>query len=175
VASGSFAIEEVQRFSQDDLVRDDAIILDARCVIFVWIGKKSHPAEQRFSLETAVEYAKHAVTKDDKRPSPTPIFRVLDEAEPYYFTAHFHGWETKRTQSYDSDLTPIDVVLREYTRKFSYEELLAKQFPKGIDESNLETYLADDEFEQLFKMTRSAFGKLPLWHRQNLKRGLKLW
>lgn len=175
VATGSFEVDEVPNFSQDDLVHDDVMMVDARFSVFVWIGRKSHPAEQRFSFETALEYAAHAERTDSSRPRNGAVLRVLEGEEPASFTSLFHGWETNRVLQYDAGLLPVSAALKEYTRRYSYEELVNKRFPQGIDESALETYLEDAEFQSLFKMTREAFAKLPLWQRQNMKRDLKLW
>ena len=36
---------------------EDAFILDAHEIVFVWIGSRSHPAEQRLAMDTAVDYS----------------------------------------------------------------------------------------------------------------------
>ena len=51
VASGAFNTDEAAQFSQDDLDADDAIILDTHSTVFVWIGARSHPAEQKLSMD----------------------------------------------------------------------------------------------------------------------------
>ena len=200
VASGAFGVEELGPFSQDDLDPDDAVILDARDTVFVWIGARSHPAEQRLAMETAVAYGRYAAQHDAARPRHAPCLRVVQGAEPLVFTARFHGWQDKPAgtalskskgaaaasaaakskapppvRSYDGDTVDVEAILKELSRKYSYEDLLAKKFPKGLDESALETYLEDDEFEKLFGMTRAAFAKLPMWQRINIKRRLHLW
>eukprot|EP00727_Mastigamoeba_balamuthi_P006658 m51a1_g2612 putative villin headpiece domain containing protein (1566) ;mRNA; f:504052-510269 len=175
VASGSFAIEEVLSFSQDDLIRDDVFILDAVSSVYVWMGSKSHPAEQRFAMQSATEYMTHAAAVD-QRPNSTPLLRVFEKQEPFVFTTHFHGWDSGTVQQkYDEGLVDVAAVLLDYSRKYSYEDLVAKKYPKGIDETNLENYLEDSEFERVFRMKREAFSKLPLWQRQTYKRGVKLW
>lgn len=66
-------------------------------------------------------------------------------------------------------------LLSEYSRMYTYEEILNKSYPKGIDTSKLETYLSDAEFEQVLGCTTEQFVKLPMWHQQKLKREKKLF
>ena len=196
VGSGAFSVEEVAQFSQDDLDADDAIILDAHSTVFVWIGVRSHPAEQKLAMDTAVEYCAHAAKCDASRPRHVPCLRVVQHEEPITFTTNFHGWQDKppaaattktgaRSQSkapqqqaqrsYDGNTMDVEGILKELNRKYSYKDLLEKRYPRGLDESALETYLEDTEFEKLFGMERDAFARLPMWQRVNLKRKLRLW
>ena len=72
VASGAFNVDEAAQFSQDDLDADDAIIHDAQhSTVFVWIGARSHPAEQRLVMDTAVDCCCVCAAKCDPQP-PTP-------------------------------------------------------------------------------------------------------
>ena len=71
VASGAFNVDEVSQFSQDDLEADDTIILDAHRTVPVWIGARSHPAEQKLAMDTAVDYCCVCAAKCDPQP-PTP-------------------------------------------------------------------------------------------------------
>ena len=199
VGSGAFGVEELGRFTQDDLDPDDAVILDAHDTVFVWIGLRSHPAEQKLAMDTAAEYCAYAAKHDPSRPRHIPCLRVIQNAEPLIFTGRFHGWQDKPStaslskskssassaakqtkqeplvRSYDGNTVDVEAILKELSRKYSYADLLAKKYPKGIDESALETYLEDEEFEKLFGMTRGAFTKLPMWQRINIKRRLHLW
>lgn len=46
--------------------------------------------------------------------------------------------------------------------------------PDDIDKGNKETHLSDEEFESVFKMSKSDFEALPKWKRANKKKELKL-
>lgn len=48
---------------------------------------------------------------------------------------------------------------------FAYKDLKTTNYklPRGADKTKLETYLTDDEFSEVFKMTRDEFYKLPTW------------
>ena len=97
VASGAFNVDEAAQFSQDDLEADDAIILDAHSTVFVWIGARSHPAEQKLAMDTAVDCCCVCAAKCDPQP-PTPCAvpaRVVQFEEPIMFTTNFHRWQDK--------------------------------------------------------------------------------
>lgn len=65
----------------------------------------------------------------------------------------------------------------------SYAELnrydnASKPLPPRVDPKRLEEYLADDEFESLFKMTKDKWlndKSIPDWKKRKLKSQLKLW
>jgi len=61
-------------------------------------------------------------------------------------------------------------VLRDYTRKYTYEEIKEGKYPKLIDVAHLENYLTDEEFKQIFEMTLEEFNKLPSWKSEELKK-----
>jgi hypothetical protein len=48
-------------------------------------------------------------------------------------------------------------------------------WPDGLDLTQKEKYLADDEFEKLFEMSPEEFTKLPKWKQLNKKKTLKLF
>lgn len=182
VSSGAFVAEEVHNFTQEDLDSNDAAILDAKTVVFVWFGTKSNQLERRLSLETAKDYTAYAAGIDG-RGKDTPILRVMDFEEPLVFSTYFQGWEQKPLkkgapppeQSYDGGMASVLETLEQYSRTYSYEDLVNKKYPKGLDETALEIYLANDKFEELFKMTKSEFDKLPQWQKHKLKKELKLY
>lgn len=53
-ASGSFKVEEIFNFTQDDLAEDDVFILDTYNEVYVWVGSGSNDVEKKMALETAV-------------------------------------------------------------------------------------------------------------------------
>eukprot|EP00934_Nitzschia_sp_Nitz4_P003888 Nitzschia sp. Nitz4//scaffold207_size38617//8469//9302//NITZ4_007673-RA/size38617-processed-gene-0.9-mRNA-1//1//CDS//3329541599//3878//frame0 len=57
---------------------------------------------------------------------------------------------------------------------YSLSDIRQRKAP-GVDKNNREQYLSPEEFQQVFKMTKEEFAKLPKWKRDNLKRDLHLF
>eukprot|EP01105_Mastigella_eilhardi_P024241 TRINITY_DN629_c0_g1_i2.p1 TRINITY_DN629_c0_g1~~TRINITY_DN629_c0_g1_i2.p1 ORF type:complete len:1773 (+),score=466.32 TRINITY_DN629_c0_g1_i2:27-5345(+) len=174
IASGSFAVDEIPQFAQDDLVHDDVMILDAVHAVFVWVGRASHHTEQRLAYLTAVDYVKYSQQLAG-RPTETPIWHILQGSEPYVFTVYFHGWDSQKHQSYDDNLTSVAIMLNEFNKNYSYDDLINKRFPKGLDESKLEAYLEPSEFERVLEMSKDQWENVPVWKKQKIKREKKLF
>ncbi len=58
---------------------------------------------------------------------------------------------------------------------FPLAQLQSPPFPAGVEKTKRETYLADEEFEQLFGMDKAAFAALPGWKRNAAKKKHKLF
>lgn len=52
-AHGYFYVQEIFNFSQDDMINDDIMILDAYQTIYVWIGNRSNDFEKRGAYKSA--------------------------------------------------------------------------------------------------------------------------
>ncbi|XP_043939326.1 advillin-like isoform X2 [Protopterus annectens] len=77
------------------------------------------------------------------------------------------------------DVKPVpDVKLPEtkvYDAKgpFPREQLVGKtvdELPEGVDPSRKEAYLSDEDFSDIFQMSRMQFQGLPKWKQQNIKK-----
>ena len=55
------------------------------------------------------------------------------------------------------------------------EALQTKPFPDGVVAGERELYLADEVFEELFKMNQEAWLKMPKWKRNTAKKKHKLF
>ena len=56
-----------------------------------------------------------------------------------------------------------------------YAQLQEPPYPGGVDTGSRELHFSDDEFFNLFEMTKDAFAALPGWRRQNIKKKLNLF
>jgi len=186
-ASGAFKVEELFSFGQDDLDRDDVFLLDTYNEVFVWVGAGSNETERKQALLTAVQYVEQA---EDGRSKDTPIYRINAGFEPPNFTAHFLGWDPKLASStedpYERKLrelngnaaaAPTDAraALADYSKKYSYADLVARNFPPTVDKACLEKYLNDAEFQTVFKVSRDAFEKQPGWKKDGARKAAKLF
>jgi len=145
--------------------------------IFVWFGRRSAEKEQRWTMEAAIRYVESSPVKRGKQ--PTPVWVVREEAEPYRFTTHFQSWMNKRhaeqKNGLDGGLEDVRQLLEQFSRTYTYEELISGQFSKALDTANIERYLSDKEFETVFKMSRDEFSAMPGWKRTDLKKSLQLF
>lgn len=81
--------------------------------------------------------------------------------------------------SVQSWLRPTASSSSKYEKSFKiypYEMLKSSsnQLLKGVDRTQLECYLSNDEFERLFNMCPEVFQRLPEWKRNDLKKKLDL-
>ena len=65
-AQGYFHVEEIPNFSQDDMLNDDMMLLDAFTSIYVWIGNGSNKFERNGAFKTANRYIESVRDERDK-------------------------------------------------------------------------------------------------------------
>jgi hypothetical protein len=161
---------EIYDFSYDDLDERDLFILDTSKYLYVWIGKKAQHKTIGFVLEFCVKFSDYKKNK---------CLVVKDLKEPNEFKLYFHAWEYTKKDSKNIKLEKaleIDDILKVYQKKiFSYKELLSDKLPVGIDETKLETYLSNDEFFDVFNISREEFDKLKEHKQKELKRSVYLF
>src|SRR5689334_11788289 len=94
------------------------------------------------TLYIAVAYFER-IKANDKRPGDaSEVVLHLKGGkgkEPRCFTQHFVAWSP--VPSHDEDgLGSVTEYLAQYSKKYTYQELVDRQFPAGIDVANLENY-----------------------------------
>jgi len=174
-ASGSFRVEEIFSYSQEDLDEDDVFILDTYDEVYVWVGTGANEIEKKNALETAIQFVE---TATDGRSKDTPILRITSGCEPPLYTAHFQGWDNSKGDPYEKKLKEMGIVapvdarasLAAYSQKYSFEDLKKRPLPSTVDASVLENYLVEADFQKAFKMDKAAFMALPAWKRNDSKK-----
>jgi len=156
----------------------------------VWVGPESNEEEKLKSFEMALDYVRQASTIDGRDPECS-VVRVLAGAEPPFFTRWFHGWDDTRGESdayrvaleaiknEGQKVIDVKAALEEYKKaentKYTYRQLIRlpdHELPnggKGIDLGNLEKYLIESHFQEIFKMTYEEWVTVPKWKRNRLK------
>lgn len=181
MTSGRFVVEEIVAFCQDDLDTTDVMLLDTGDEIFVWLGEGCQEFEKKESSKVAHKYLMSDPT--GRTLDNTLIIVVRQGYEPPQFTGCFHGWDANR---WEDQKTFKDVVcdiekenagvyllgdeVKKYHQFYSIDVLQRKIPPDGVDVKNKEMYLNDEDFEDVFQMTKAEYQKLPLWKRNNLRR-----
>jgi advillin len=174
--SGAFETMRVFNFTQDDLMQDHVIILDAIEDCFVWAGLKSKLTDQKKAMEITMEYIKNTPS-DVPRQSTCKAYFIKALQEPLKFRCYFHAWETHKDAK-EEEVTLVEEILKEWNRAYTYQELIQKPLPKSmhmLDPTKLEAYLSDSEFEAIFKITREKFAEVPQWKQNDIKKSLGLF
>ncbi|KAK2525927.1 Vil1 [Columba guinea] len=193
---GTFLATEIIDFTQDDLEEDDVYLLDAWDQVFFWIGRGANESEKEATAVMAQEYLQ---SDPSGRDPDTPIIVVKQGYEPPTFTGWFLAWDpliwhdkksyeklraelgdesslgqlTSALTSREEVFTATTPLLPEKLETFPLDVLVntsAEDLPRGVDPSRKECHLSDQDFQAVFGMSRSAFGNLPLWKQQKLKK-----
>ncbi|GMH50465.1 hypothetical protein TrRE_jg10313 [Triparma retinervis] len=194
-ATGTFDVEEICNFTQDDLVDDDVMLLDCFSSVFLWIGHNANDAEKKEAVKTAQQYV---ATANDGRDDDTPIMVVKAGREPNLFSQHFLGWDddfyekNKFVDPYAAKLDSMKATQKEVEEEepiiiqkdsdigealggvkagttFTLAELQGGKV-EGIDNSKKEEYLSDADFQEAFGMDKAAFAGLAKWKQQGAKK-----
>ncbi|XP_052068531.1 advillin-like [Mytilus californianus] len=183
--TGMFKVTEIVNFTQQDLLEDDVMLLDAFDKIFVWVGRGANRLERKKALETALKY----LTSDPfgRTEGNTRLFQIKQGYEPSTFTSHFHGWDhncwrsgiyKKESMNLDTkteQITTVQEELEKLDQNYSHEQLLLKRLPEGVDSTCKEKYLTDDEFLRIFGMSKVVFASKPKWKQLDLKKRVGLF
>ncbi|KAM9287441.1 villin-1 isoform 2-T2 [Morus bassanus] len=194
--TGTFLATEIVDFTQDDLEEDDVYLLDIWDQVFFWIGKDANESEKEASAVMVQEYLRGDPSGRDV---DTPIIVVKQGHEPPTFTGWFLAWDplkwddkksyevlkaelgdesslgqlTSELTSKQQVFTTTTTLLPDKLETFPLDVLVntsAEDLPQGVDPSRKEYHLSDQDFQAVFGMSRSAFGNLPLWKQQKLKK-----
>jgi len=203
-ATGVFAVEEIQNFSQSDLIDDDVMLLDTYNSVLLWVGNQANEVEKREAIKTAQQYV---ATATDGRDKDAPILRVNAGQEPPMFTCNFVGWDAELAKAnvfedpYEKKLrlmreaeakesgdtgaaaepppapeaVPIEPVAVASASGTFDLETLKSSLPDGVDPAKKEEYLSDADFQSAFGMSKDEFTALPAWKKKNKKKDAGLF
>jgi hypothetical protein len=173
-ASGIVAVEPLSPpLRQDDLGPRSVYIVDSGVELFVRFGSQSLHNERLFSLQVAQQLAAQSAEK------PT-VWVTQEEKEPpgcaCCSTAGRTRCAAKSCRPTCRGRTRSTRCWRLHARHILVRELLdGDNLPKNVDRTRLEDYLTDDEFQQVFQMTRADWNALPQWRLPDLKRKANLF
>jgi len=191
-ASGVFKAEEIVNFSQEDLVDDDVMLLDAWSNVFIWNGHNSNKQEQRAAEEMAFEYLN---TDPAGRSVGIPIIKIKQGFEPPNFTGFFGVWDN---DLWNNNMTYADICdrLKEVSpgarilvtpsgsgsgsgaRTYPIAVLREQdpeKLPEGVDPIRKEDYLCEGDFITVFGCSREEYEKMPKWKRDNKKKAAAIF
>ncbi|GBM97338.1 Supervillin [Araneus ventricosus] len=163
-------------------------LLDNNHEVFVWQGwlpsddpesennstgsaKLRWEISRRLVMETTLQYCQGKNAEEVPK-----AFSVHAGAEPLYFTNIFPQWEEWdiKNDGLDEETSKVmfvQEVLSQLSRdRYSLQELQTKSRPPGVDLLRLESYLNDDEFEEVLGMKKEEFYNMPSWKQSELKK-----
>lgn len=171
-----------------DLIEDDVMILDTYREVFIWVGNGANTEEKKKSLETALEYVK--TDNSGRTIEETTFLTVKQGFEPPNFTGHFLAWnpskwsggksyaELKKALSGGGELTTsLAAELSKFTvaAKYTFAQLTGVSLPEGVDATQKEQYLVEEEFKPRFGISRAEFNAMPAWKRNAAKKKAGLY
>ena len=192
-ATGNIKVDEVVQFSQQDLLDEDIMLLDANHSIFLWQGFLSNRTERTQAISIAKDYL---FTCPRERDPDTPIIIIKQGREPIDFVGYFGFWDeslwANLEELYGDMADEIaeeepTIVNGEGMNGFAddayitdpgcvpYVILSSPDCPETVDPAVKEEYLSDEEFGQLFGMGREEFQGLANWKKQGLKKKVNLF
>jgi len=188
-ASGFMWMKEVPAFAQEDLNNWDCYILDSWDTIYIWEGALSNKFERKGAATRAQKFLDGL--NDGRNKAETLITTLEAGRESADFKVQFIQWEPEIAQAWLDDdpreierkaklseeqkvaekaaKGPYEGYLDPATTHFSYEELKGS-FPQGVKHDAKEQYLADDEFQTVFGMSKADFNKMTFPKRVNAKK-----
>lgn len=185
-ASGNFDVEEIFNFTQEDLISEDIMLLDAWSEVYLWIGSGANNDEKKAAIETAIKYLQSS--PGGRNADNTPILTVKQAFEPPLFTSHFI-WDASKAKSGVDDyenlkkqleagggaVSNAQKELAKFSATYPYEVLLKRPLPEGVDASKLENHLNADDFKKVFGVTLEEYNAMPKWKRDAKKKESKLF
>lgn len=203
-ATGSFKVEEVHFFEQEDLCDEDVMLLDCYTTLFLWVGSQAHPDEKTKGQAFAEQYNAEA---NDGRDPNTTVIKVHAGSEPAMFTSQFLVWDPEYTQKnkyidpYEAKMAKIAKEKAEYDAKhfgestvveevkapvpvavasssgtYNVEDLKSNNYPDGaVDVTSKESYLSDSDFQTVFGMDKATFNAQAKWKRDAAKKKVGLF
>ncbi|XP_076271770.1 uncharacterized protein LOC143203482 isoform X2 [Rhynchophorus ferrugineus] len=135
-------------------------------------------AERRAAMQTALNYWKK---KHAKREEPEAVVAHLVWAglEPLEFSNLFPAWEVRedvrdlnlKDGKTDKNKISLQAELALLSRTtYPLAEILQRPLPEGVDPTQLEIYLSDDDFKELMGRSKQEFEQLPAWKKTALKK-----
>ena len=197
-ARGYFWAEEIHDFDQEDLIEEDVMLLDTHREVIIWCGKEAKDNEKADAMKLAKDYVEGGAEISGRNCDDTVFIVINQGMEPQNFTCHFHGWnyekwsKGKTYEELKAELAASNPAAAEAlvvnmdeaaakfvvgATKYTYDELIKEELPEGVDATQKEAYLNDEEFAQYFidpktkePMARETFNQMPKWKQLNLKK-----
>jgi len=159
----------------------DVMILDTYDEIFIWLGDGCNEFEKQESAKTAYKYLEADPT--GRTSDNTMIIVVRQGFEPPQFTGAFLAWDNdkfaegktfeelmKEVGQENAGISLLEDEYNKYVSFYTLEELQRTVPPEGVDPTKKEMYLSDEDFQEVFGMTKEQYETYPEWKRLNMRK-----
>ncbi|XP_023234444.1 supervillin-like [Centruroides sculpturatus] len=186
-------------FLQSDLYKAQQpalFLLDNESAVYLWQGWLPEGTEdtenvstgsaivrwnndRRCAMETALHYCQNKC-----HDNPPKAYLISAGLEPAVFTNLFPQWQQRDDVAISNikdgkkpgEMLFVQEVLAQLTRMhYPLSELQQLPLPEGVNPSRLESYLTDQDFEEVFRVSKDEFYNLPTWKQCNMKKSVKLF
>lgn len=181
----NFSIEEIHDATQTDLRSENVYVVDAYFEVYVLIGFRARTNTK--AIDAALSFAKQYISyvtsgKANGRPLE-PLCNVIAAPSkvPRDFKAIFRYWDDKKSctapQAGDTDVLrarslnmfDLDEALGILTRRqFTLAQVRAGR-AIGVSPESADEWLADDDFPNVFGVSRGEYQRLPAEKQQELR------
>lgn len=181
-----------------ELSQPALVFIDAQYKIYLWEGwwpkgeddgvekapSTTAAEKHRFNMNRKVALQSLKAYAEDVERSLSRAYIVSAGCEPLEFTNLFPHWvvddELTKAQldngkTYGEQLNFLDVLQQLEKTEYTLSELKQTQLPEGVDPTQIEQYLGNEEFMRTFKVNKEGFKKLPRWKQIELKKGVGLF
>jgi len=103
-------------------------------------------------------------------------YKHLDPATKDEYAKEQAEKKKKEKEEKEAANAPISEKVESTGGPYTYKQLTCKEKfrPDDVDKGKRESYLSDDEFAEIFKMTKEEFGALAKWKQTGEKKKVKL-
>jgi len=203
-STGSFKMFEVFNYAQDDLCHDEVMMLDCYSEVYIWIGADSTKEEKEGTFKAALDFVATAPDGRSKDTpiyriyagTEPPMFtchflgwddhKANDFSDPYAKKLQKLGLSAAGGKMQDSKsptakhaaverVQASDIGYADWKTKVCSLAELQAGTPAGVDPGNKELYLADAEFQKLFKVDKANWQGQQKWKKDQGKKANKLF
>lgn len=137
-------------------------------------------ADRRSAMETALQYCQ--AKNDSEVPK---AYVIVAGSEPLVFTNLFPDWtewsdigdlECEEDGEKPSKLVFVQEALSQLSRdRYTLKELQQHPRPEGVNPMRMESYLTNEEFQEVLGMSKEEFYNLPSWKQSEIKKAKELF
>ncbi|KAL5006122.1 hypothetical protein ScPMuIL_017280 [Solemya velum] len=136
-------------------------------------AKARYNVDRKCAMETTISYA-----RERHEENPPISYVVYAGLEPMEFTNLFPFWEENETAKESSlkdgkEDGEKKLLIKEFAKvtrtRYTFAELTDTPLPEGVDPLRMESYLGDEEFEEVLELSKEKFYLLPVWKQTKIK------